>query len=57
MNENTNQPVTFTFDGETLADLVNICAHEDKTPSAVVGEIIRETAEKYGLILKPAKSA
>lgn len=53
----TNQFVRFELDGEALADLVNICAKENKTPSEVISGIIRDKASACGLILKPAQSA
>ena len=52
-----NEPVTFNHDGETLAELVNICNRENKTPSAVISGIIKDEAERNGLLLQPAKSA
>ncbi len=58
MQTPTNEePVTFNLDGKTLAELVGICDREGKTPSAVIGGIIRGEAERRGLIFPPAKSA
>ena len=54
---NENESVTVNLDGETLADLVNICISENKSPTDVIGEIIREEAARNGLLLNTAKSA
>ena len=47
---------TFDLDGETLAMLVNLCTKYHQTPSQIIGGIIREKAEKSGL-LNNAQSA
>ena len=52
-----NDMVIFDLDAETLANLVNICTRENKSPSEVIGDMIRMEADKQGLIPQVAKSA
>ncbi len=49
--------VVFDLDAEALANLVNICTQENKSPSEVIGNMIRTEADKQGLIPQVAKSA
>ena len=51
-----NESVTVNLDGEALADLVNICIRENKSPTDVIVEIIHDEAARNGLLLNTVKS-
>ena len=45
-----NELTQFSLDGDALAELVNICTKEGKTPSEVIAGIIHQKAVEAGIV-------
>ncbi len=54
---NEAEHIEFNLDGEICALIVSLCSRRNMTPGALLGEAIREEADKHGLLKKRVRKS